>query len=196
MTEEIKSKMLAQCVDDRVLLINKVIDDSIIEDIIFHIININVEDDLESAESKSYDRKTNPIKLYINSDGGQVTAMFSLINAMESSKTPIFTYAMGKAYSAAFMIFITGHVRFAQKYTDFMYHQTSYGRIGEHQYHIELLEFDNEVQDVAEAHVLRYTKIPKKKLDEIRKSKVDWHFLASSNNDEHKNKHKVFDLYY
>jgi ATP-dependent Clp protease, protease subunit len=196
MTDDIKNKMLAECVDNRTLIINKAIDDSIIEDIIFHIINFNIEDNLDEADSKSYDRKTNPIKLYINSGGGDVTAMFSLINAMETSKTPIFTYAMGKAFSAAFMIFITGHVRFAQRYSNFMYHQTSYMRGGEHQYHVELMDYDKEVQDIAEAHVLKYTKLPKKKLDEIRKSKVDWHFLASSNNDEYKNKYKIFDLYY
>jgi ATP-dependent Clp protease protease subunit len=196
MSDDIREKLIEECLDNRMFIINKGIDDSLIEDVIMHIININIEDSLAEAESKSYDRKKNPIKLYINSNGGDASSMFSLINVMETSKTPIFTYCLGKAYSAAFMIFITGHVRFAQKYSSLMYHQTSYVRGGEHQYHAELFDYDNEIQDIAEAHVVKYTKIPKKNLDEIRKSKVDWYFIASSKADMYRSKWKVFDFYY
>jgi ATP-dependent Clp protease protease subunit len=196
LTDNIREEFVKHCLEDRVLLINGPIEDSIVEDTIMQIIHWNKEDTIEEVDSKTYNRKDFPIKLYINSNGGSATECFSLINAMQSSKTPVLTFALGKVYSAGFLIFIAGHLRFAQKYSSMMYHQTSYIRGGEQQYHEEMLEYDKHVQKVAEDIVMQHTKFPKKKLDEIKKSKQDFYFLASQEEDLYRSKYKVFDFYY
>ncbi|MBQ3325610.1 ATP-dependent Clp protease proteolytic subunit [Candidatus Saccharibacteria bacterium] len=67
------------------------------------------------------DRK--PIRLYINSPGGDVTEGFSLISAIKLSKTPIYTINVGVWYSMAFLIGITGHKRFSLPCSTFLMHE-------------------------------------------------------------------------
>lgn len=61
--------------------------------------------------------KRDPIKLYINSCGGTIYDMWALIDAIQNSKTPIHTYCMGYAMSAAFDIFLAGHKRYCYKHS-------------------------------------------------------------------------------
>lgn len=53
-----------------------------------------------------------PIKIYIDSPGGEIDAIMGLLELIISSDTPIETYCMGDACSLAFLIFISGHKRF------------------------------------------------------------------------------------
>lgn len=165
---------------ERELLINDKVDDALIEDIVLKIRAINLEDDEIEMDSKIYKREMAPIHIFINSCGGDADPMFSVISAIESSKTPIYTYCLGKAYSAGFLIFLAGHQRFAQKYSRFMYHQLGFNAPHQDlQSHEETIEFEKETQRIVEALTLSRTKIPKKKLDEIKKSKVDWYMFAA-----------------
>lgn len=54
-----------------------------------------------------------PIKIFIYSYGGEVAACFNLVDIIQLSKTPVYTYNMGVAMSAAFVILLAGHKRFA-----------------------------------------------------------------------------------
>ena len=82
---------------------------------------LQLQDD-DKKESKEKDFVREPIKIYINSFGGSVYDMWSLIDIVLNSKTPIYTYCTGYAMSAAFLIFLAGHKRFATKHANFMYH--------------------------------------------------------------------------
>lgn len=116
-----------------------------------------------------------PIKIYINTRGGSVDDMWSLIHVIESSQTPIYTYCTGYAYSAGFLIFIAGHKRFMGKHALVMYHILSGGNCGnfkELEAHMELL---TGIQDRIEKHVMEKTKIPAHKLKNIRDTKKDWY---------------------
>ena len=66
-----------------------------------------------------------PIKLFINSPGGDVAEGFPLVAAIELSKTPVYTINIGEWNSMAFLIGITGHKRFALPYTKFLLHEGS-----------------------------------------------------------------------
>ena len=66
-----------------------------------------------------------PIRLYINSPGGEVTEGFALVAAMELSKTPIHTINVGEAASMAFLIGLVGSRRFALPHSIFMMHEPS-----------------------------------------------------------------------
>lgn len=178
MCDDIHKEFINDLLDSRELVLNQNVTDEIVEDIVLRIKKWNDDDDLLSKESKSYKRENNPIGLYINSNGGDVGAMFSCISVIITSKTPVYTYCLGKAYSAGFAIFIAGHKRFAQMYSRFMVHQISYGTHGELQTHEETL--DNEIlsQELIDNFITTQTKITKKKLNEIRKTKTDWYFFA------------------
>lgn len=66
-----------------------------------------------------------PIKLYINSNGGALSGALKIIDAIKLSKTPIHTINTGMAYSAGFFIFITGEERYAYPNSSFLFHEGS-----------------------------------------------------------------------
>jgi ATP-dependent Clp protease, protease subunit len=64
-----------------------------------------------------------PIKLFINSCGGDLTETFIMIDAIKLSKTPVWTICSGCAYSGGFLTFIAGHRRIAYPSASFMFHE-------------------------------------------------------------------------
>lgn len=125
---------------------------------------------------KIKDYKEQPIRLYINSYGGQVDSMFALINVILSSKTPIYTYCTGIAGSAAFQIFLAGHKRFAYKNTRMLYHQIQTYHDG--YYPLASREDDVEeekrLQESIEQFVISRTKCTQEYLKEVYEHKKDW----------------------
>lgn len=73
------------------------------------------------------DRK--PIKLLIDSPGGSLIGGLIIADAIRLSKTPVHTINMGAAYSAALLVFITGHRRFCYPSASFLFHEGSTGAI-------------------------------------------------------------------
>lgn len=71
-----------------------------------------------------------PIRLYINSDGGDVDVMWALVDCIAVSETPIYTINMGMAGSAAAVIFMAGHQRMAMPHATFMFHKGCCEAIG------------------------------------------------------------------
>lgn len=68
-----------------------------------------------------------PIKIYINSNGGDLHATFTMIDAIQMSQTPVYTINIGTAFSGGFFTFIAGHKRFAYPNATFLYHEGSTG---------------------------------------------------------------------
>jgi ATP-dependent Clp protease, protease subunit len=66
-----------------------------------------------------------PIHLYIFSPGGEVDTMWSLIDTMEASETPIYTVNMGVAASAAGLIFMAGSKRYMLSRSRVVIHEGS-----------------------------------------------------------------------
>jgi ATP-dependent Clp protease protease subunit len=144
------------------------------------VIEIN-EDDIRLKklyDVYSIEYKPKPIKIYIDSYGGQVYQCFGLLGVMEKSKTPIHTIVTGCAMSCGFMILISGHKRFAYKLSTPLYHQVSTTKSG------TLKEIEEEIietkrlQETIEEITLERTKITKKKLKEIYDGKIDWFMSA------------------
>lgn len=88
-----------------------------------YLLSLIEKDDKGEAKEKEYKRE--PIKIYINSYGGNLYDMWSLIDIILNSKTPIYTYCKGYAMSAGFKIFLAGHKRFVSKHATLLYHQLS-----------------------------------------------------------------------
>lgn len=66
-----------------------------------------------------------PIKVYISTYGGDVTILWTLIQAIQTSKTPVWTINISFAYSAGAELLTAGHKRFALKGTQTMFHRGS-----------------------------------------------------------------------
>lgn len=75
----------------------------------------------EEANIPIEERK--PIKIYIQSPGGLLTATFTMIDAIKLSKTPVYTIAIGETYSGGFFTFLAGHKKFAYPHASFLYHE-------------------------------------------------------------------------
>lgn len=144
--------------------------------IAYEITGINITDDKKENKEKDYERE--PIRIYINSYGGSVYAMWMLIDVIETSKTPVYTYCNGYCMSAAFQIFLSGHKRYVSKHATLMYHQISCWRYGKYQDLVDDMEHTEHLNDQIETYVTQRTKISADELYQIRQKKKDTYYTA------------------
>lgn len=137
------------------------------------ILNIN-DDDIKKKRKSTY----NPIKLIINSPGGDVYAALGLIDVIKNSTTPIHTYCYGHAMSAGFFIFVCGHRRFSGKLATFMYHDVStYFDSTVTSLRREMGELDRLVK-VVDKVVIEHTNIQIEYLDSIKERHENKYFTS------------------
>ena len=105
---------------DRTLWIEGEIDESLFE-VSKLILKYNKEDKGIPVEQRT------PIKLLIHSPGGNLDETLAFIALMGISKTPIWTINFGWAYSAAGLILMAGHKRYALPNTQCLIHSGSGG---------------------------------------------------------------------
>lgn len=103
---------------DRIFWLDDNIDDCTL-DLVKMIMRCNRED-----KGKSVNERT-PIKVMINSGGGDVQVMLTIIKTMKISKTPVYTICFCNAMSAAAEILAAGHKRYAMPGTCVMVHSGS-----------------------------------------------------------------------
>ena len=133
-------------------------------------------DDKEDKEKKDYKRK--PIKFFINSNGGNVSDMFSIIDIIENSKTPIYTYCTGKAHSCGGLLLMSGIKRFISPHALVLIHSASSGTYGKIQAMVETIEQYQKEQKMLENYIVSKTKITQERLDKVRENKIDWFLTA------------------
>lgn len=146
-------------------------------DIAFDIHYINLEDD--EADDKEKDFKRKPIRLFINSFGGSVYAMWMLIDTIRSSKTPVYTICTGYAMSAAFQIFLAGNKRYISPHATLMYHQIYCWRSGKYQDLVDDREHMDLLNKQIEDYVIDRTNLTQETLELIRTKKKDTYFTSS-----------------
>ena len=105
-------------IEHRILYIDDQIDENLLE-LSKEIIRWNKEDKDVPIEQRI------PIKIMIDSPGGDVSATWSFIKLIEISKTPIWTVNLCCAYSAGADILAAGHKRFAMPGTSVLVHSGS-----------------------------------------------------------------------
>ena len=138
--------------------------------------NNNVDSIIKSILEVNESNKTSsPIKLYINSYGGDVYQFFGLIDVILASKTPVYTYTLGAAMSCALLVALAGHKRFAYKHSTFMYHQISLGEWDVAKNLEEDLIETKRLHKLIEELVLDKTTITKEQIEDIHNHKRDWY---------------------
>ena len=75
--------------------------------------------------------KRKPIKIYINTPGGDITATFLIIDCIKLSQTPVWTITTGCGYSGGFFIGISGHKRFGFPQSSYLFHEGCKGDLGD-----------------------------------------------------------------
>ena len=83
------------------------------------ILRCNKEDKGKPVEERM------PIKVYISTCGGDVVTLWTLIQTIQTSKTPVWTINISFAYSAGAELLTAGHKRFAFRGTQTMFHRGS-----------------------------------------------------------------------
>ena len=139
-------------------------------DIVHHILQYNRDD-----EGRPIEKRT-PIKLYLNTYGGDVYEGFSLVDAILTSETPVYTYNMGMCASMGFMIYIAGHKRFTLPHAIFVHHE---GQTGDYDSTGKFLDVADFVKrhnaEVVKSYVLAQTKITDKTFTEH--ARTEWYML-------------------
>lgn len=138
------------------------------------ILRFNREDDENNIPAE--ERK--PIKLFIQSEGGALEDTLSFIDIVSLSKTPIWTYNMGYAWSGGFILLLVGEKRFCLKNSTALLHQGSATSGGEQTFGQVQEDAKNYAKriSVMENYVLERTKIPKQLYS--RKRRTEWYMDA------------------
>lgn len=103
---------------DRIFWVTGEINDGLL-DLVRMIIKCNREDKNKLTEERV------PIKVFIDSPGGDVCALWTTMKAIEISKTPVYTINYCTAFSAGADLLASGHKRFALPGTSVMVHSGS-----------------------------------------------------------------------
>ena len=115
-----------------------------------------------------------PIKVFINSGGGSITAGISSMDTILRCKVPIHTYVDGFAASAATFLSVVGSYRAMSRQSYMLIHQLSssfwgtYANFEDEKQNLDLMM--NTIRDVYK----KYTKVPMKELSEILKHDLLW----------------------
>lgn len=117
-----------------------------------------------------------PIKIFIDSGGGDLCATFTMIDAIKMSITPIWTINIGAAYSGGFFTFIAGHKRFAYPLSTFLYHEGSTGNIGDAGKFRNFADFYDKQLDMLKTITTQNTRITDEMYRDHKKD--DWWMTA------------------
>lgn len=162
--------------NNRLIYLTGDIDEENIGKLNFILLDILRQDNEEDEKQKKYVR--NPIHFHINSHGGYVDDMWSLIDIILSSKTPIYTYCTGYAMSAGFQIFLAGHKRFISKHVKLLYHQVSGCNWGKYMdMKQDIINIERDQKEIVK-YILSRTKITKERIDEVVEKKINWYIYA------------------
>ena len=79
-----------------------------------------------------------PIKLYIDSRGGSLSAALTIIDTIKLSRTPVYTINIGNVFKEAFYIYLAGLKRYSYPRASFYYEKDlSFFNLGETQSNYE-----------------------------------------------------------
>jgi len=115
-----------------------------------------------------------PIKIFINSGGGSITAGISSMDTILRCKVPVHTYVDGFAASAATFLSVVGSYRAMSRNSYMLIHQLSsnfwgtYANFEDEKQNLDLMM--NTIRNVYK----KYTKVPMKELGEILKHDLLW----------------------
>ena len=134
------------------------------------ILAFNMEDKDKPVEERK------PIKLFLQNDGGLLQMAYSLIDIIQASKTPVYTYDLGVCSSAAALIFLSAPRRFMFRNSTVLIHQGSAEFTGDAGKILDATQSYKEMLKKMNNYILQRTNIPKAML--TKKRNDDWTLSA------------------
>ena len=153
----------------RKIYMQSYVDDSLLA-IQRRILRWNIEDKGKPVESRE------PIWLYLMSYGGEIDYMWTIIDTIKMSATPVYTVNLGVCDSAAGLIFISGHRRFMFPTGRVIIHEGSAVVSGDAVKVMDQTELYKKQLAQMKEYVLANTKIPRRQL--MKKRSNDWELDA------------------
>ena len=161
---------------NRNLFLNGEISAESIYPIVQNILDINEED--EKLEKKYTDVQRTPIKVFINSNGGNVYDGFALIDVIRNSTTPVHTIAVGSAMSMGLLIYAVGHKRYVGQYATLMFHDVSSAIVDKLEGMKDRMEELRKIQAMICTIVTNNSNIPLNTLAVKLNQREDWYISA------------------
>lgn len=153
---------------NREIIINQQIDDSLVERAIMQILKWNAEDEGNP--------KNQPIKIHMNTPGGDLYLGMVLCEVIQKSKIPVHMYLLGISASMGGLLAIAGHRTFAYEHSNVLLHDGSTLLQGSSNKVKDTIRF----QEAKDAQVKRFvvdnTNITEEKYDEM--SDREWWMTA------------------
>lgn len=139
------------------------------------ILDVNREDEKNEVPIE----KRKPIKCIISNRGGSSDAANTLVDIISISRTPIWGYAVGICASAASMIFLACHKRFALASATFLFHQGSCSNLSGNYSELKSFmdDYQTDIRNLTEFYKKHTTYKPE--LIEDKLSKGDWYIRTS-----------------
>ncbi len=121
-----------------------------------------------SFEGEDEECQAQPIRLYINSPGGSVSAGLAILDTMQTLRCPVHTYCMGRAASMGAVLLAGGEKghRYILPHAEVMIHQPSGGMEGKSSDMVIAAEHIKETREVLNTILAQATGRP---IREIRK---------------------------
>lgn len=154
---------------DRCILWNDDIEDDFVQ-IYQDILRWNKEDAGKDVSEMK------PIKIFINSDGGSVSAVFTIIDLVRMSHVPVITIGLGKCYSSGGLLLMAGHQRLLLPHCTVLIHDGQSGSFGNIGKMLDNLEFTKELEVKIKNYILERTSISEKDYD--KNYRRDWWIFA------------------
>ena len=152
---------------ERVYWVDAEIDTSLLN-LVKMIIRCNKEDKDKPIEART------PIKVFIDSPGGDVCVLWTTIKTIEVSKTPVYTINYCTAYSAAADLLASGHKRYALPGTNAMVHSGSCVFGGTVEQAESMKKYFDKLGKKITDYFLSHTKVDPKTFK--KKAPIDWYF--------------------
>ena len=135
-----------------------------------YIIKWNKEDEGIPVEERK------PIKIYINTQGGDGDSTMCLMDVVNISKTPVWTIGMARCFSAGGLILMGGHKRLIFPNTKFLLHDGYVGTENAVSKFSDMSKYVEQSEDKIREYVIEKTKITEE--DYIRNYRRDWYMFA------------------
>lgn len=117
-----------------------------------------------------------PIYLEINSNGGETSAGYSIITAIENSATPIIGYVTGNCMSMAVAILASCRYRLASEYSEFMIHDVYSGMQGKYSDLNSTIEYIKRVRNNYNKVLVKYTNLTEEDVNKLVDKNSDHYF--------------------
>lgn len=159
--------------NERIIYLQGEVSEDVSNQIIPLIHYYNIQDDKNEVELE----QRQPIQIFIDSEGGELYKGFSILSAIERSKTPIWTYLEGSiGMSMSFVLFLSGEKRFMSRFGNLLFHELRGGSDVKTLAEMKnMIQHYSNLQEKMDKYIVERTNIPMKRLKNQRKKNLDWY---------------------